>query len=61
MPEDKPDLTEEAHRVATEAVNALEAFAHAATSLPADVARLALDVVQAAVDKAKDVVNKAAR
>lgn len=61
MPEDPkdPNLTDEAHRVASEAVGAVEAFAHAAVSLPADTAKLALDVLRAAVKKAEDVVNSA--
>ena len=58
MPDD-PNLTDEAHRVASEAVNAVEAFTHAAVRLPADSARLALDVLRAAVKKAEDVVNSA--
>ena len=62
-PNGSPDskLSEEAHRVATEAVDAVEAFAHAAVNLPADTAKLALDAILAAVAKANSVINRVTR
>ena len=54
-----PNLSEQAHKVATEAVDAVDAFAKAAVGLPADTARLALNVLLAAVKKAEAVVNSA--
>lgn len=53
----KADLPDEAHRIAKDAVSAVEDFAQAAVKLPADAAKLALDTLLAAVEKAKAVVR----
>ena len=54
-----PNLADEAQRVATEAVNAVDAFAKAAVTLPADTLRLGIDTLRAAVQKVEDLIVKA--
>ena len=59
MPDDQ-ELSNEAHKVASEAVDAVEAFAQAAITLPADVARLALTTLHKAVNEAEKIIGRAA-
>lgn len=54
-----PNLNDEANRVAKDAVDAVEGFAHSAVKLPADVARLALDALRVAVKRAEEVIQAA--
>lgn len=59
MPEN--NLNDEANRIAKDAVNAVEAFAQSTIKLPADVARLALDALRAAVKRAEEIVQTTTR
>lgn len=58
--DDKKSHVDEAHRIASDAVDAMEAFATAAVSLPVDSAKLTLDMLKSALAKVENIVKNAA-
>jgi len=51
-----PNLTAEAHKIATDATTAVQDFMHAAVDLPAETVKLGLDAMKVAADTIKGLI-----